>query len=188
MDCVNDYLMVTNLIPKQLCKSLIIESAHLNWEIHSWYDYTKDNVNAVPEKNPHAVLSTPNQFQNITKYLVESLGEYQKKYSTPGDKTGGKWINKITPIKFVRYDVGTYMHQHYDHIQSIFDGKLKGIPIISIVGLLNDNFEGGEFMCRGKEIKLAQGDILLFPSNFMFPHEVKEITKGIRYSFVSWAF
>ena len=53
MDCVNDYLMVTNLIPKQLCKSLIIESAHLNWEIHSWYDYTKDNVNAVPEKNPH---------------------------------------------------------------------------------------------------------------------------------------
>jgi predicted 2-oxoglutarate/Fe(II)-dependent dioxygenase YbiX len=34
----------------------------------------------------------------------------------------------------------------------------------------------------------SSGDILLFPSNFMFPHEVKEITKGIRYSFVSWAF
>ena len=71
---------------------------------------------------------------------------------------------------------------------SLFDGKLKGIPIISIVGLLNDNYEGGAFMCREKEIKLIRGDILLFPSNFMYPHEVKEITKGIRYSFVSWAF
>ena len=188
MDCVNDYLMVTNLIPKQLCKSLIIESAPLKWEMHSWYNYTKNNVSIAPEKNPDAVLSTPNQFQQTTKYLVKSLGEYQKKYSTPGDKTSVKWINRITPIKFVRYAVGSYMQQHYDHIQSIFDGKLKGIPILSIVGLLNDNFEGGEFMCRGKEIKLTQGDILLFPSNFMFPHEVKEITKGIRYSFVSWAF
>ena len=43
-------------------------------------------------------------------------------------------------------------------------------------------------MCRGKKIKLMRGDILLFPSNFMYPHEVKEITKGVRFSFVSWAF
>ena len=65
---------------------------------------------------------------------------------------------------------------------------MKGIPILSIVGLLNDNYEGGEFMIRGKEVKLIRGDILIFPSNFIYPHEVKDITKGIRYSFVSWAF
>ena len=53
---------------------------------------------------------------------------------------------------------------------------------------LNDNYEGGEFMIRGKEVKLIRGDILIFPSNFIYPHEVKDITKGIRYSFVSWAF
>ena len=40
----------------------------------------------------------------------------------------------------------------------------------------------------GKEIKLKTGDILMFPSNFMYPHEVTECTKGTRYSFVSWAF
>jgi len=80
------------------------------------------------------------------------------------------------------------MRVHYDHIQSIFDGNAKGIPIISIVGLLNDNYEGGEFMCRGKEVKLARGDILLFPSNFIYPHGVSDLTKGTRYSFVSWAF
>ena len=80
------------------------------------------------------------------------------------------------------------MRTHYDHIQSMFDGTMKGIPILSIVGLLNDNYEGGEFMIRGKEVKLIRGDILIFPSNFIYPHEVKDITKGIRYSFVSWAF
>jgi predicted 2-oxoglutarate/Fe(II)-dependent dioxygenase YbiX len=80
------------------------------------------------------------------------------------------------------------MREHYDHIHSLFDGKLKGIPILSIVGLLNDNYEGGEFLIRREQVKLARGDILIFPSNFMYPHEVKDITKGIRYSFVSWAF
>jgi predicted 2-oxoglutarate/Fe(II)-dependent dioxygenase YbiX len=38
------------------------------------------------------------------------------------------------------------------------------------------------------EIRLKTGDILMFPSNFMYPHEVTECTKGTRYSFVSWAF
>ena len=80
------------------------------------------------------------------------------------------------------------MREHYDHIHSIFDGQMKGVPIVSIVANLNEDYEGSEFYCRGKEIKLKTGDILLFPSNFMYPHEVKEATKGTRYSFVSWAF
>ena len=37
-------------------------------------------------------------------------------------------------------------------------------------------------------IKLKAGDILLFPSGIVYPHTVKETKKGIRYSFVSWAF
>ena len=43
-------------------------------------------------------------------------------------------------------------------------------------------------MLRDKEIKLKTGDILLFPSGIVYPHTVKETKKGIRYSFVSWAF
>ena len=41
---------------------------------------------------------------------------------------------------------------------------------------------------RPLEIKLLSGDILMFPSYFMYPHEVTDCTKGTRYSFVSWAF
>ena len=79
------------------------------------------------------------------------------------------------------------MANHCDHISSLFDGKRKGIPILSIIGLLNDDFEGGELiMFEDKKIDTKKGDLLIFPSNFMYPHEIMPVTKGVRYSYVSW--
>ena len=190
MDHVDDYIMVQNLIPTQLCKSLIRESSlpEKKWSKHSWYNYGREDLHSMPEKELDIINSTGDQFKSLGNYLGTALQNYQKKYSKEKDKVGASWIRHISQVRFNRYNIGTKMRLHHDHIQTLFDGKLKGIPIISIVGLLNDNYEGGVFMCREKEIKLIRGDILLFPSNFMYPHEVREITKGIRYSFVSWAF
>ena len=190
MDHVDDYILIQNLIPTPLCRSLIRESSlpESKWSKHSWYNYGRDDLHSMPEKELEIVNSTGDQFKSLGNYLGIALQNYQKKYSREKDKVGSAWIRHISQVRFNRYKMGTKMRSHHDHIQSLFDGKLKGIPIISIVGLLNDNYEGGAFMCREKEIKLIRGDILLFPSNFMYPHEVKEITKGIRYSFVSWAF
>ena len=81
------------------------------------------------------------------------------------------------------------MKKHCDHIHSVFDGKIKGVPILSVVGVLNNNYEGGDFiMFEDTKINLPAGSILIFPSNFMYPHEVSSITKGTRYSFVSWVY
>ena len=38
------------------------------------------------------------------------------------------------------------------------------------------------------ESNLKKGDILLFPSTFLYPHRVEQVKKGTRYSFVTWAF
>ena len=43
-------------------------------------------------------------------------------------------------------------------------------------------------MFEDKEIKLKTGDILIFPSNFMYPHRVEPVKKGTRFSFVSWVY
>ena len=76
---------------------------------------------------------------------------------------------------------------HCDHIQSMFDGKRKGVPVLSVLGLLNDDYEGGEFIIfEKKEIKLKKGDLLIFPSIFLYPHKVNVVKKGTRYSFISW--
>jgi predicted 2-oxoglutarate/Fe(II)-dependent dioxygenase YbiX len=58
---------------------------------------------------------------------------------------------------------------------------------MSYVGVFNDNYEGGEFMLCDEEIKLKQGDAVQFPSVFLYPHEVKPVTKGTRYSWVLWS-
>jgi predicted 2-oxoglutarate/Fe(II)-dependent dioxygenase YbiX len=53
---------------------------------------------------------------------------------------------------------------------------------------LNDDFEGGEFAFFDRELKykLGKGDAIMFPSNFMYPHEVMPVTKGTRYSIITW--
>ena len=111
------------------------------------------------------------------------------KYADQKDERIKGFIKTFTPIRFNRYRTGTVMRKHYDHIHSIFDGQHKGIPILSLLGVLNDNYEGGGFFFSDTyEVPLKAGDILVFPSNFMYPHEVKEVTKGQRYTFVAWAF
>ena len=188
MSIIEDYIYVENHIPVELCESLIEECNKKEWKKHTWYDYEKNQSGSMPEKELDVMPCTQEQQNKITPYLIKALEDYQIKNSVSGDKTGTRWLTKFSPVRFNKYEVGTMMRKHYDHIHSIFDGKMKGVPIVSIVANLNEDYEGAEFYCRGKEIPLKTGDILLFPSTFMYPHEVKEATKGTRYSFVSWAF
>jgi predicted 2-oxoglutarate/Fe(II)-dependent dioxygenase YbiX len=51
---------------------------------------------------------------------------------------------------------------------------------------LNDDYEGGNFVVAGKTFRTAAGSALIFPSNFMYPHEVIEISEGTRYSVTCW--
>jgi predicted 2-oxoglutarate/Fe(II)-dependent dioxygenase YbiX len=37
-----------------------------------------------------------------------------------------------------------------------------------------------------EEVVLKQGDIVVFPSVFLYPHRVDRLTEGIRDSFVTW--
>ena len=91
-----------------------------------------------------------------------------------------------TGIKFNRYLEGQEMRLHWDNIHSIFDGERKGVPILSAIGLLNDDYEGGDLEIAGNKTDMNKGDIVIFPCSFMYPHEVKPVTKGERHSWVSW--
>ena len=188
MNQIEDYIIVKNTIPKHLCESMINECNKKEWRKHTWNNYTTGTNSSEATKELDVMSCTREQQMSVTPSLIRALDEYQKIVSWEGDKTKGQWLSKFSPIRFNKYEVGTMMRKHYDHIHSIFDGKMKGVPLVSIVGNLNEDYEGSEFHCRDKEIKLKTGDILMFPSNFMYPHEVTECTKGTRYSFVSWAF
>ena len=100
------------------------------------------------------------------------------------------WFNYWTGsgnIHFIKYPTGTGMDTHCDHVRNQFDGTKKGIPILTVLGSLNDNYDGGELLFWNNEkIKMNRGEALIFPSNYLYPHNVQLIKKGTRYSFVNW--
>jgi hypothetical protein len=112
-----------------------------------------------------------------------ALDQYIKDISCP-EFSG--W-NDYSPIRFNRYDPGGDMDTHIDHIHSLFDGEKKGIPVLSIVGVLNNDFQGGEFELCGEVMDMPAGSVIIFPSVFMYPHRVRKVLRGTRFSWVSWA-
>ena len=60
---------------------------------------------------------------------------------------------------------------------------------------LNDDYEGGDLIFKlngvnGEEtvVSLAKGDIVVWPSLFIFYHCITPVTKGTRYSIVNWSY
>jgi predicted 2-oxoglutarate/Fe(II)-dependent dioxygenase YbiX len=77
-----------------------------------------------------------------------------------------------------------------NHVDNIYrsHGQQYGYPHLTSLLFLNDNYEGGEFVMLDDtyKAKVKQGSVIVFPSNFMYDHEVKKVTKGNRYSVMTW--
>ena len=57
---------------------------------------------------------------------------------------------------------------------------------------LNNDYEGGDLVweLNGKEFhrsKTKPNSLVIWPSNFLYPHKVEPVTKGLRWSMVAWA-
>ncbi|MGB0910195.1 MAG: 2OG-Fe(II) oxygenase [Nitrospirales bacterium] len=189
MEKVSDYIFVTNAIPQNVCADVLKDIQSKEWKKHSWYNYAASNYTSETEKELDVQQTSSELQEALAPFVCSAIEDYMIKVAPQNDERIKSFIKTFTPIRFNRYTVGTMMRNHYDHIHSLFDGNHKGIPILSILGLINDGYEGGEFVFSSKHVvPLKSGDILVFPSNFMYPHEVKEVTKGERYTFVAWAF
>tara|TARA_Y100000996_G_C22363689_1_gene577965 strand:- start:531 stop:770 length:240 start_codon:yes stop_codon:yes gene_type:complete len=77
------------------------------------------------------------------------------------------------------------MSKHYDSIHHSH-GQHYGYPHATVLLYLNDDYEGGKFMVATKKIKPKARSAVVFPSNFMYPHEAEVVTRGTRWSIVSW--
>jgi Rps23 Pro-64 3,4-dihydroxylase Tpa1-like proline 4-hydroxylase len=91
-------------------------------------------------------------------------------------------ITRYEPLNFIKYEgSNTYFDVHIDHG--------PGYPrTVSAVVYLNDDYEGGELRfprLDNLEIKPAAGDIVLFPSNYLYSHASKNIISGTKYSVAS---
>lgn len=175
-----DFVYKENVFSKEFCEQKVKVLEESNWLPHRWTK--KDNLWENIDRKDFSVL---HQY-TIQKQMVGDIVSFVKRY---GEKVSNYFhINEFSPIRFNRYSQDECIKEHVDHIYSLFDGDKKGIPIISLVGVLNDNYDGGKFFLCDKEIELNTGDVLVFPSLFMYPHKVEKISKGVRYSWVSWGY
>ena len=135
-----------------------------------------------------ATIDISEEINNVDALIIENLKDALSDYLTSFKYNWFRGWQGYTGIKFNRYFPGQGMKEHWDNIHSIFDGEKKGIPILTCIGVLNDDYEGGDLMICQDKIETKKGDLLIFPSSFMYPHEVMPVTEGVRYSWISWAY
>jgi len=189
MKNLKDFIFVKNCIPKKVCDDLLNQIKKQKWSKHLWYTNSDKTLKSLDE-DALILYSLKEEQDILLPFVRKSLLEYQMKMAFKDtNELKAPFVETISPIRFNEYNKNQTMKTHYDIIKSLFDGVHKGVPQISIVGLLNDDFKGGKFLVRDEEIKLKKGDIIFFPSSFLYPHTVTKVTtKNPRYSFVCWAF
>ena len=173
-----------NFLNKEICNETIQQIEKFKWIEHKFYNQGKKELeNISGEQELDVSYGDISSNKVIMDKLWFAINNYIKNLNF---KWHEGWQG-YTKIRFNRYEKNKKMAEHCDHIHSMFDGQIKGIPTLSVLGILNDNYEGGKFtMFKDKEIKFKKGDLLIFPSIFLYPHKVEPVTKGVRYSYISW--
>jgi hypothetical protein len=89
---------------------------------------------------------------------------------------------KQTDLSVVEWTEGSYLSLHVDDLGYITDNHLP------VHIYLNDDYEGGElnFQTFGLSIRPKKGDMIVFPGNMHYPHELTKILSGTRYTLAVW--
>jgi predicted 2-oxoglutarate/Fe(II)-dependent dioxygenase YbiX len=185
---LQDYIKVfENIVPLDLCDALRNEFA----DSGEWVDtaITGGGVYGSVDKSVRSATTIVLSRQDVMDKnrevratldtgLFRAVGSAIQQYSDLYPLSG---ITKDTGYELLRYEKGQFFTQHTDSSE-------KYNRCISCSLILNDDYEGGEFAFFDREFipKTPKGSALLFPSNFMFPHEIMSVLSGTRYSVVTW--
>ena len=117
-------------------------------------------------------------YDDIRKSFQEVIRRYQEKHPD-------FVCQRHTDFRLNKYSYGGFMSRHVDNIHHSH-GQKYGYPQVSSLLFLNDDYKGGQLKISNITYNTKKGSAIIFPSNFMFPHEVKKITHGERWSIVTW--
>jgi hypothetical protein len=178
-----------NFIPSKACDNLVLYA-----EDKIGVDLTVRNENA---QKKDSFYKEVNQTQRVTTKV--NLGEKQSIINKWTEDIYFKFLkNKIKHSirsfeepQLMRYVPGGFYIPHSD--SDIFDQKEKRWKKIedrdySMLLYLNDDFEGGSlrFEFFNFTYQPRKGDLLIFPSNYLYLHEARKVERGHRYVIVSW--
>lgn len=181
---LNDYIVVIkNALTDSLCDLILNEFTNSE----EWADTVVGtglveknirNCQTIVTSYPHIIEKNKKVRLKIDKYIFASASKCIQEYNLKFSHCN---IQEDSGYELLKYPEGCFYVEHTD--------SFKARPrAVSCSFILNNDFEGGEFAFFNRELKykVEKGDALMFPSNFMYPHEVMPVTKGTRYSIITW--
>lgn len=172
--------VIPNCIPDQLVQYyLSLKDAETSPALTGY----SDNQKADPSYRVTNWIPLPSDLVANTHTAIEQLYNDQliEKYKQP--------IKNIELTQFLHYTVGGKYDIHNDS-EDFVNGKLTRVceRDVSVLVYLNDDYEGGEleFPDWGLTLKPKKGTLIAFPSYIEFSHRVHPVTKGERFTLVSW--
>lgn len=183
LETLSNYIVVVeDVVPEELCDDIIngfkdtsiwlegmIGGANVDKNIRNVELFPLSDFRAL-EVNPNAKELDDRMFESASI----ALNTYNKHHKDVD-------IRRDTGYEVLRYNEGQFYTQHTDSFH-------QNPRAVSCSFALNDDYEGGEFAFFDRRIvtKIKKGSAIMFPSNFMFPHEILQVTKGTRYSIITW--
>lgn len=188
LDQLSSYICTyDNILTKEECDFILSEYVKSDeWEDTcvgsenntSLYDKNKCNCQLIPISQELILQKNPQKRKLIDDFVFSKVSIIMQNYMSDFPKCT---LKTDTGYHLMRYQTGGYYKQHCDNLDTY-------PRTVSASIILNTDYTGGDFCFFDQKIKIDQklGSVIVFPSNFMYPHEVTEVTKGKRYSLVTW--
>lgn len=112
-------------------------------------------------------------WQDVYDAQLPAVDDYRKDYQI-------MHLKYWEAFNFIKYGPGQHFMEHHDH-------GFSYNCTVSLVAYINDDYDGGElyFRLQNLNIKPKAGDLYIFPSNYMYPHQAKPVHSGTKYSIVT---
>lgn len=83
-------------------------------------------------------------------------------------------------FNFIKYEKGDHFQYHHDH-------GFSYNCTVSLVGYLNDDYTGGGLHFQHQDLLYTPvaGDVVIFPSTYMYSHRAMPVNDGTKYSLVT---
>jgi hypothetical protein len=186
MEIKNFIKIYDEVLPWNILSNLIRFANNSNFEKGKVGSESETNFNirrtfTLPLSNLSNSISNVHWFNLLNSYFNKNLKQY--KFDT--NSLDYEYKN-IFDIEILKYENTGFYTWHVDHFADI-------PRTMSCILLLNNDYEGGNLCFRNPdgsgewEVEVRPNRMIVWPSNFLYPHTVKPVTKGTRYSVVAWA-
>jgi hypothetical protein len=172
-------LLLENALP--FADQLMLTIATMPWEQSTVVnEVTKGSFTDTPYRNS-SYITIDNRMPDILAAMTfignAAVSLYQTRH--PFARTDGP----DGLYQLLRYGPGQHFHEHHDFIH-----RHPRSRILSLVAYPNDDYDGGDlvFPQQNLRVKPRKGSVIVFPSAFTHSHASLDVTRGLKYSIVTW--